>query len=339
MCVSPYIATDKQGNKIPVPCGHCIECYQKYQDDWTFRLCQEMKRTICPVFVTLTYNDRNLPLGDSAEGVQSVLVKRDLQLFLKRLRKNGKGLCDGLRYFAVGEYGFKYNRCHFHLVMVMPNLHFVKDIKPLIEKCWQKGFIKVRFCKHEQIKYVCKYVNKIDRRKHLVAPFRMMSRSIGLNYLTDKVIEYYLQSFSSACKYRGFTMPLPRYYRKKLDEYSANNYFLKRAGLTYSDLLYHPKAPEGSKAYYMQYFKENYKDLFDKANKAAIKESLRHNSPYFEPTAQEVWKIYQDSIPMLKELFEKSKKLLDEMSIKGRIRLKDTGQAISPEGLENSPYL
>lgn len=58
-------------------------------------------------FVTLTYRDESLPPFGS-------LSPRDLQLFLKRLRKAESG---GIRFFACGEYGSRSLRPHYHLCL------------------------------------------------------------------------------------------------------------------------------------------------------------------------------------------------------------------------------
>lgn len=45
-----------------VPCGKCMACIQKRQNDYAFRLRAEAERRCSMVFLTLTYNDDNLPL-------------------------------------------------------------------------------------------------------------------------------------------------------------------------------------------------------------------------------------------------------------------------------------
>jgi len=58
-------------------------------------------------FATLTYADEFVPPGGS-------LLKRDLQLFFKRLRFQ-KGV--GIRYYACGEYGELTKRPHYHAII------------------------------------------------------------------------------------------------------------------------------------------------------------------------------------------------------------------------------
>ena len=57
-------------------------------------------------FLTLTYDEANLPRHGQ-------LLKRDLQLFFKRLRK----LMGPFRYVACGEYGDLRRRPHFHVAL------------------------------------------------------------------------------------------------------------------------------------------------------------------------------------------------------------------------------
>jgi len=69
------------------------------------------------LFLTLTYNDEHLPEGGT-------LVKRDLQLFMKRLRKE---YGEGIRFFACGEYGDRNLRPHYHLILFnSPDVDLVK---------------------------------------------------------------------------------------------------------------------------------------------------------------------------------------------------------------------
>ena len=89
-----------------VPCGKCIACLHNKRSDWQFRLRQEHKASKSSMFVTLTYRRKFLPEGGS-------LSKRDLQLFLKRLRKKDESV--KIRYYAVGEYGSQRKRAHYHL--------------------------------------------------------------------------------------------------------------------------------------------------------------------------------------------------------------------------------
>lgn len=338
MCVSPYIAETKDGRKVPVPCGKCIECRRDYQNEWTFRLSQEIKRCKIPVFITLTYNDEHLPLGDVGDEPQSVLVKSDLQKFFKRMRKNGGELVKDSRYFAIGEYGSKHNRAHYHIVWMSPNVRQVSEIDKLVDKCWRDnngdsiGFSYSKFCTDKQVHYVSKYMNKLDDRPHLVKPFRLYSRSIGLNYLTQQVINYYLTSFDRTCLNGKCRISLPRYYRRKLDALSEQNYFLKKAGLKYTDLLEEVRVSPDSQYYYFKYFTEHYEEIERNVQKDIAHRSRLYGYQYYQPTRQEVWKVFADGNELLRKLLIESDRKIKQCQIKNRL----TGlQPITPEILED----
>ena len=82
---------------VSVPCGRCIGCRLERARQWSIRCIHEASLYEANCFVTLTYDDDNLPLDGS-------LRPRDMVLFLKRLRKR---FGPGIRFFQCGEYGDK----------------------------------------------------------------------------------------------------------------------------------------------------------------------------------------------------------------------------------------
>ena len=67
-------------NKIKLPCGRCIGCRLERSRQWALRLVHEKRFHEESAFITLTYDENNLPEGGSLE------VKH-FQDFMKRLRK------------------------------------------------------------------------------------------------------------------------------------------------------------------------------------------------------------------------------------------------------------
>lgn len=66
------------------------------------------------MMLTLTYNDAHLPR--SAEIIGGELERRDVQLFLKRLRKHFGA--QRIRFFGCGEYGTRGTlRAHYHIII------------------------------------------------------------------------------------------------------------------------------------------------------------------------------------------------------------------------------
>lgn len=104
---------------ISIPCGHCVGCRLAYSRVWADRCIAESYYHDSSLFITLTYNDSFLPLPNRLEdgSLSPVhpLVKRDVQLFIKRLRKRFPD--QNIRYFLCGEYGPKTMRPHYHLLL------------------------------------------------------------------------------------------------------------------------------------------------------------------------------------------------------------------------------
>lgn len=184
MCLNPL--TIKQNGVIKtVPCGKCVECLQKYSNDWALRCMLEAKKYKNNAFITLTYNDANLPEGAS-------LRKRDFQNFMKRLRKQLARSDILIRFFACGEYGSHTGRPHYHAIIFGFNFDdkyfFSTDNKgnklyrsPLLEKCWIFGFSSVGELSFDTAKYCAKYMQVDYRLLGKKEPqFTLMSRRPGL---------------------------------------------------------------------------------------------------------------------------------------------------------------
>lgn len=82
-----------------------MPCRIQRRDAWTLRIELEARQYPFNVFVTLTYSKFFKP--------DNGVSKRALQLYFKRLRKS---LGFPMRYFAVGEYGEKKGRPHYHFI-------------------------------------------------------------------------------------------------------------------------------------------------------------------------------------------------------------------------------
>jgi len=95
------------GIEIKIPCGVCVGCRKERARQWAIRCLHEASLHNENCFVTLTFHDKYLPKNLSVD-------VRDLQLFLKRLRKKSQ---EKIRYYACGEYGDRYGRPHYHLLI------------------------------------------------------------------------------------------------------------------------------------------------------------------------------------------------------------------------------
>lgn len=217
--------------QIPVPCGKCPACISRRTSGWSFRLMQEDKRASSALFVTLTYDTDHVPITNN--GFMS-LQKKDVQLFFKRLRKLEK---NKLKYYLAGEYGGKFKRPHYHIILFnafIDPLAFKncspRDIHPKytnISKAWTLGSIQQGTVTAASVGYTLKYISKDKRPTHKnddrVSEFQLMSKGLGSNYLTEAMINWHKSDLINRmyCNIElEKKISMPRYYKQKLyDEY------------------------------------------------------------------------------------------------------------------------
>lgn len=158
---------------MEVPCGQCFGCRLERSRQWATRCMHEASLYENNCFITLTYEDKFVPAGES-------LDKDAFQLFMKRLRKKFSGLSpvvadDGsttypIRYYMCGEYGDDYGRPHYHACLF--NYDFVdktlfkvdRETRLYIsnELCslWPFGFSTIGDVTFDSAAYVARYVMK-----------------------------------------------------------------------------------------------------------------------------------------------------------------------------------
>lgn len=174
-------------------CGQCIACRINKRRQWTARLILESQSHKDMSFVTLTYDDWNVPFNDNND---FVLEPRHLRLFLGRLRKHVYPV--KIRFFAVGEYGENTQRPHYHLALFgLPSCEYGVTRHPdhdrtccascdRLKSVWELGNIYQGQLSDQSIAYVCGYVVKKwtnpDHYKLQGRPpeFTRMSRNPGL---------------------------------------------------------------------------------------------------------------------------------------------------------------
>lgn len=169
------ITMQRDGANNTFPCGKCPQCVARRSSAWSFRLMQEDKRSVSSLFLTLTYENCNCPI--SPKGFM-VLSKRDVQLFFKRLRKAHRKNSDNdrpIKYYAVGEYGGRTHRPHYHIILFNAKLE-------LIQPAWDKGQIHYGKVSGASIGYTLKYMCKTRRyplhaNDDRISEFALMSKA------------------------------------------------------------------------------------------------------------------------------------------------------------------
>lgn len=145
-------------------------------------------------------------------------AKRDVQLFMKRLRKEcAKRGYKNVRYFCVSEYTPTSFRPHYHLILF--NIPPVLAEKHALAAIWQNGFADVKPVTNGRITYVCKYVfAKMILPDFLQKPWRLMSTrpAIGYSWYDSFVKQLETKSMNETTYFKdGYSYAAPRYYKNR----------------------------------------------------------------------------------------------------------------------------
>lgn len=176
MCTSPLLAWRTAGgdvvfvermgkdvvHELQLPCKQCMECRLARSRHWAMRCLHEGSLYERNAYVTLTYDDANLP-------VRGDLRYRDFQLFMKRLRKWNGG---DVRFYMCGEYGGRTGRPHYHAILFGVDFddrqlyrmsgEFPVDRSNVLRRLWKYGDAFVGNLSFESAAYIARYcVQKI----------------------------------------------------------------------------------------------------------------------------------------------------------------------------------
>ena len=240
--VRPFCRTEY----IPIPCGQCIGCKLSKAREWAFRCMMESQYYSENYFVTLTYDDKSVPVSfygnhDTGEVEESLtLRKRDFQLFIKRLRESQQRIYGNqIRYFGCGEYGGRFHRPHGHFIFF--GLH-LEDLKPsfrsktghqlysseYLSKIWDSGIVTIGDLTFEDAGYVSRYTTKKLTGKmsdfyeifNIEPEFILMSRKPGIGghfYDDYKDSVYEHDSVVLRTALGGKTSKPPKYFDRRYD--------------------------------------------------------------------------------------------------------------------------
>lgn len=182
--------------RFQLPCGRCIGCRLERSRQWAVRCIHEASLHDENCFVTLTYSDEHNPL---------TLVKSHYQKFIRDLRLSFNehqaspdvGQAKRVRYYMCGEYGGKFGRPHYHLLLFgycfSDLLYFKSDngfklyTSAFLDSLWPFGFALVGEVTFESAAYVARYCLKKVSGEHaqdyydgLLPEFSSMSLKPGI---------------------------------------------------------------------------------------------------------------------------------------------------------------
>lgn len=236
---------------MTVPCGHCDLCLKSKVDAYFIRCYFEYLHTSIALrgsvyFITLTYANELLPMVKPSNHYEPVscFSKRDVQLFLKRLRKVFSPLGISFKYFIVTEFGGEFGRPHYHGLLYFDHLESTDFNRFKVLEAVARSWTRIRdrknwnaMCEYDmfdvqrvdvqlvdsskQIRYVCKYVGKqfgamdFDTfdlpQEH--KRFHLQSIDFG-SYIYDYCNRDVWEKGYIECD--GYKYAIPSYYRLKL---------------------------------------------------------------------------------------------------------------------------
>lgn len=181
-------------DRYVVPCGKCLLCRMRQRREIALRCMLERRCSYLSYFVTLTYMDE-----------PDDLDYRDIQLFVKRLRKTGLKF----KYLFCSDVGEKRGRKHWHGLIFVPN--YADVVGSDIERHWKNGFCDVRLCNDARVGYATGYVlKKVMTDNDVVCHY---SQRLGLSWLYRN-----LEKVEEDCCiwFAGKRYAIPRYFRHKI---------------------------------------------------------------------------------------------------------------------------
>lgn len=220
---------------FPADCGRCLPCLKKRKAQWSYRIENEMKHSVTAYFVTLTYDDANLPAGNVVERQHHktfiellklyeswpALVTRpdhSYEEFIRASQKTGEYSAGfryddyPVRYYGVCEFGGTSGRVHWHYLLF--NILDVRNI----QKAWQCGIIQVDPCNINTIDYVLKYMikDRANDQEEGKKECSFMSKGIGMQGITEEFIKQISEPQNNqVVNTRGHKVALPRIFRKR----------------------------------------------------------------------------------------------------------------------------
>jgi len=229
-CHHPMPLKQENGESFPVPCGRCMPCRVNRSQEWALRIESEMDSAKNAHFLTLTYDEENAPRNDLGH---TILHKSDAQKFLKRLRYHADQFykvqmeslgfnqtikIPRIRYFFIGEYGEETFRAHYHAITFNVPTETIK----YIERIWGQGFVKIGTVTPQSIRYVTKYITKVDTRdlelRDLTKPFTLVSQGMGANYVNEETRAYHSRRDSLYTINKKYKQRIGKYLENKIHE-------------------------------------------------------------------------------------------------------------------------
>lgn len=256
-CLHPVIIDED----TVFPCGKCPVCRMKYRKQMALRIYMEqcIEKPICSHFITLTYNNENIPVTSGRQCFDKIQVSR----FIDSLRHNLSRKGVSLRYFITCEYGEQGYRPHYHALFLLfkksgtsnesvkafrsSRDHYLTD--RILSRLWPYGFVYDGGFTPRSVMYCTAYALKDDEYLERDwtgfeegRPFRLFSNRPGLG-CTTKCVQWWKDYVyndgdpRTAISVKGvskLSSGVPVGIKRKLKDYFPDEYeALKEANMSY----------------------------------------------------------------------------------------------------------
>ncbi|WGL31103.1 replication initiator protein [Dipodfec virus UOA04_Rod_718] len=202
-------------------CGACPECLHKRSNVWALRCSYEAAQHLDNCMITLTYDNyardaSGKIIGELPPDRDLKVNKRDVQLFIKRLRKYFGN--QHIKYLITAEYGSRTHRAHYHAILFgvrFPDLVLYKKSKrnnmiyksAVLTHLWHHGICTVDSISVNSS--VARYCTKYCAKTRSENTFMLFSQHIGeIGLMNDFNGKYYVSD--------GKYFPIPRFIWEKV---------------------------------------------------------------------------------------------------------------------------
>lgn len=233
-CYRP-MPLSKKSKDFLVPCGQCIGCKLNRSQVWAARIMHEVQYQESlgneSTLALLTYDDEHLPHTDDR---LPTLFPRDVQLFIKRLRREVEKHDKRIKFYAAGEYGDNFDRPHYHVAIM--GIDFGDKVKDGLSKSgnqiyfsgrlnslWTHGRTSLTDLNYESAGYIARYCTKKItgspakshyQGRHPEFALQSTRPAIGKEWFDLFHHDLYTGDYLSV---RGSRNKVPRYYDKLLE--------------------------------------------------------------------------------------------------------------------------
>lgn len=191
-CTTPgHMRHPKTHEWLKYPCGQCLPCRVKKRSALTSRNLLESRTALSASFWTLTFADTT----DLASGKKR--IREIFRSFADALRKSEirAGNMTPIRFFGCCEFGGRYGRPHFHLLIY----NMVKNYRdpprytrglprpPQYIGFWPHGHVDIAEFNNATVNYCVEYMLKTEEDP---IPFRTVRPAIGFYGIQALAVSY-----------------------------------------------------------------------------------------------------------------------------------------------------